>query len=110
DDNKESDTYNKMITLSRGYGFDFSGSARGERFEKNVTFGHTGYTGTMYWIDPVNQCFVILLTNRVNPDDSKPSSKAIIKLRKTVSTLAADALLGPTDAPPPANDHAFTSS
>jgi len=31
------------------------------------TFGHTGYTGTMVWIDPVNECFVILLTNRVYP-------------------------------------------
>ncbi len=31
------------------------------------TFGHTGYTGTMAWIDPKNDCFVILLTNRVYP-------------------------------------------
>jgi CubicO group peptidase (beta-lactamase class C family) len=31
------------------------------------TFGHTGYTGTMVWIDPENECFVILLTNRVYP-------------------------------------------
>ena len=31
------------------------------------TFGHTGYTGTMVWVDPENDCFVILLTNRVYP-------------------------------------------
>ena len=29
--------------------------------------GHTGYTGTSIWIDPVRDEFVVLLTNRVNP-------------------------------------------
>ena len=31
------------------------------------SFGHTGFTGTSIWIDPVNDLFVILLTNRVHP-------------------------------------------
>ena len=30
-------------------------------------FGHTGFTGTSVWIDPQQDVFVILLTNRVNP-------------------------------------------
>jgi CubicO group peptidase (beta-lactamase class C family) len=30
-------------------------------------FGHTGFTGTSIWIDPPNDVFIILLTNRVNP-------------------------------------------
>lgn len=30
-------------------------------------FGHTGFTGTSIWIDPGQDLFVILLTNRVNP-------------------------------------------
>ena len=30
-------------------------------------FGHTGFTGTSIWIDPAQDVFVILLTNRVNP-------------------------------------------
>jgi CubicO group peptidase (beta-lactamase class C family) len=30
-------------------------------------FGHTGFTGTSLWIDPANDVFVLLLTNRVNP-------------------------------------------
>ena len=29
------------------------------------TFGHTGYTGTSFYIDPINEVTVILLTNRV---------------------------------------------
>jgi CubicO group peptidase (beta-lactamase class C family) len=30
-------------------------------------FGHSGFTGTSIWIDPVNQVFVVLLSNRVYP-------------------------------------------
>ena len=30
-------------------------------------FGHTGFTGTSYYIDPDRNLFVVLLTNRVNP-------------------------------------------
>ncbi len=30
-------------------------------------FGHTGFTGTSLWIDPANNVFILLLTNRVNP-------------------------------------------
>jgi len=78
----------------RGYGVDF-GSAlasapRGERFEPGKTFGHTGYTGTMFWIDPKNDCFIVLLTNRVHPKDGT----SITPLRRKVSTIVAQALLG----------------
>ena len=31
------------------------------------SFGHTGFTGTMYWVDPKKDLIVILLTNRVYP-------------------------------------------
>jgi len=30
-------------------------------------FGHTGFTGTSLWIDPGNNLFILLLSNRVNP-------------------------------------------
>lgn len=32
-----------------------------------AAFGHTGFTGTSLWIDPVNDLYVVLLTNRVHP-------------------------------------------
>jgi len=56
----------------RGLGFDKPTLEPGEdRYPSPrvspETFGHTGYTGTMIWIDPTNDCFVILLTNRVYP-------------------------------------------
>ena len=81
----------------RGYGFDvatsYSGGPRGERFDKGTTVGHTGYTGTSFWLDPHNDAFVVLLTNRVHPDDDAE----IKMLRKRISTIVAEALLGPKD-------------
>ena len=29
--------------------------------------GHTGFTGTSLWIDPDNDFYVVILTNRVHP-------------------------------------------
>jgi beta-N-acetylhexosaminidase len=31
------------------------------------SYGHTGFTGTYFWVEPDQDLFVILLTNRVNP-------------------------------------------
>jgi len=39
-------------------------------------FGHTGFTGTSIWMDPENEVFVVLLTNRVHP------TRQNIKIRK----------------------------
>jgi CubicO group peptidase (beta-lactamase class C family) len=33
----------------------------------HAAFGHTGFTGTSIAIDPPNDVFIILLSNRVNP-------------------------------------------
>jgi uncharacterized protein YbbC (DUF1343 family)/CubicO group peptidase (beta-lactamase class C family) len=84
-------------TGCRGYGFDidtpYSG-CRGDRFERGTTYGHTGFTGTMFWIDPTHQCYFVLLTNSVHPN----GKGNILRLRHEVATAVADALLGP--APP----------
>ena len=29
--------------------------------------GHTGFTGTSLWIDPAQDLYIVLLTNRVHP-------------------------------------------
>jgi CubicO group peptidase (beta-lactamase class C family) len=79
--------------MTRGYGWDidssYSGGPRGTRFAKGKSFGHTGYTGTSYWIDPSNDAFVIILTNRVHPDDDAE----IKMLRKRIATVVGDALM-----------------
>jgi CubicO group peptidase (beta-lactamase class C family) len=88
-------------TNGRGYGLDFtSGFApapRGNRFEPGRTFGHTGWTGTSFWIDPEHGVYVVLLTSRVHPDGKGNASP----LRRKVATIAAEALLGPAPATKP---------
>jgi beta-N-acetylhexosaminidase len=37
------------------------------RYLSKQTYGHTGFTGTSLWIDPLRDLFVVLLTNRVHP-------------------------------------------
>ena len=54
-------------------------------------FGHTGFTGTSIWIDPENNVFVILLTNRVNPTREH---RAIGGVRVAVADAAMAAIGG----------------
>lgn len=42
-----------------------------------AVYGHTGYTGTCSWVDPVNKLVYVFLSNRTYPDDG------INKLAKT---------------------------
>jgi uncharacterized protein YbbC (DUF1343 family)/CubicO group peptidase (beta-lactamase class C family) len=74
----------------RGLGFDLDSAysaPRGELFPLG-SFGHTGFTGTSLWIDPVTQTYVILLTNAVHPVVKRPISS----LRARVATVVAAAL------------------
>ncbi|MFN2445808.1 MAG: serine hydrolase domain-containing protein [Vicinamibacterales bacterium] len=53
---------------SRALGWDTmrTSSSCGTRMSARA-FGHTGYTGTSLWIDPAQDLYVVLLTNRVHP-------------------------------------------
>jgi len=53
-------------------------------------FGHTGFTGTSFWVDPSRDLFVILLSNRVNP------TRANQKIGG-VRTALADAVVSTVD-------------
>lgn len=53
-------------------------------------FGHTGFTGTSLWLDPENNVFVVLLTNRVHP--TRENHK-ILKVRPRVHDLVMKAVL-----------------
>ena len=39
----------------------------------NKSFGHTGFTGTMFWLDPENDLILVFLTNRVYPNRDEGS-------------------------------------
>ncbi|MFC1555696.1 glycoside hydrolase family 3 N-terminal domain-containing protein [candidate division KSB1 bacterium] len=52
----------------RGLGWwMFDLNSPGGRYLSDNAFGHTGYTGTSIWIDPEEDMFIILFTNRVHP-------------------------------------------
>jgi CubicO group peptidase (beta-lactamase class C family) len=76
---------------ARSYGWDVDTSysaPRGEIFAKGEGFGHTGFTGTSVWVDPNSKTAVIVLTNRVHPDDKGN----VTRLRREIGTLVARAV------------------
>lgn len=77
----------------RTYGFSThtsDRSARGAIFDPNASFGHTGWTGTAYWIDPKNDLFYVLLTSRCHPNGSEGSAGPI---RREVATYIGEVLI-----------------
>jgi uncharacterized protein YbbC (DUF1343 family) len=76
--------------ILRGLGWDIDSPLSGNRGELFPigSYGHTGFTGTSIWIDPVSNTYVILLANSVHPF-RRP---AITGLRGKVATITAAAL------------------
>ena len=54
------------------------------------SYGHTGFTGTYFWVDPAKDLVVVLLTNRVNPT-RRNSKLGDLGLRSKFLQLALDA-------------------
>ncbi len=80
---------------TRALGWDtksLEGYSSAGQFFGPKSFGHTGFTGTSLWIDPDQQLFVILLTNRVYP--TRENGK-IRDVRPAVADLAYRAIVGP---------------
>jgi uncharacterized protein YbbC (DUF1343 family)/CubicO group peptidase (beta-lactamase class C family) len=74
----------------RGLGWDIDSpfaTNRGELLPVG-SFGHTGFTGTSLWIDPVTDTYIIVLTNAVHPR----GGKSAVALRTRIATVVADAL------------------
>lgn len=78
-------TLEKFITIqsdSRTWAWgvnNYKGSSAGNLMS-DTAIGHTGYTGTCAWIDFEKDIFIIILTNRVYPQDKKavtPTRRAI---------------------------------
>jgi CubicO group peptidase (beta-lactamase class C family) len=78
------------IAALRGLGMDidspFAQRPRGSLFPLG-SYGHTGFTGCVLWIDPGTHTFYVLLSNRVYPDDKAN----VLALYAELATLAAQA-------------------
>ena len=76
--------------MRRGLGWDIDSAysrPRGEQFPLG-SFGHTGFTGNAFWIDPFSKTFWIFLSNRVHPD----GKGNVVELYKSLGTVAAEAV------------------
>ncbi len=74
----------------RGLGWDLGPSFLSDHSEaaETAAYGHLGYTGTALWIDPLTKTYVIVLTNRVYPND-----KGDVKtLRADIKEVVSNAL------------------
>ncbi|MCH5247575.1 MAG: serine hydrolase [Muribaculaceae bacterium] len=71
-------TQSKTPNSRRGLGFDKpdtvnpNDSPTCDEADPSV-FGHTGFTGTIFWVDPVNELIYVFLCNRVNPSRITPN-------------------------------------
>lgn len=77
-------------TALRGFGWDIDSpysSNRGTLFPVG-SFGHTGFTGTSLWIDPVSDSYVIVLTNAVHPN----GPTGVTEMRAKIADMTAVAL------------------
>ncbi len=92
-------TVEKMITPQtpptlasvRAFGWDIDSpfaSNRGDLLPIG-SFGHTGFTGTSLWIDPVTNTYIIILSNAVHPAGG---SGAMVSIRTRTATAVAAAL------------------
>ncbi len=80
------------LAQRRGMGMDIDSPfarPRGALFPVG-SFGHTGFTGCILWIDPYSRTFFVFLSNRVYPDGTSD----ILPLYERLGTLAAQAALG----------------
>ena len=66
-------------------------SSAGDEFSAS-SFGHTGYTGTSFWVDPTEDLFFVLLTNHVYPDDTDDQ---ISQVRPRAADVVHRAIKGP---------------
>jgi CubicO group peptidase (beta-lactamase class C family) len=84
-------TSKKNSESDRLLGWDIKsehGSSAGTKFSIQ-SFGHTGFTGTSTWIDPVRNLFVVFLTNRVYPSRE---NKKILLVRPGLHDAVIDAI------------------
>jgi uncharacterized protein YbbC (DUF1343 family)/CubicO group peptidase (beta-lactamase class C family) len=85
------------VAVRRAGGFDLDSSfsrPRGMIFPLG-SFGHTGFTGGMMWIDPFSKTFFVFLSNRVHPNGTGD----VLRLQVALGTLAAEAARVPRETP-----------
>ena len=81
----------------RGLGWDIDtsfSSNRGDLLPVG-SFGHTGFTGTSLWIDPLTRIFVIVLSNRVHPIGKGDATPLRARIASIVASAVTDLVVPP---------------
>ena len=79
--------------VGRALGWDTYGDhpvTSGDIFDKDSTFGHTGYTGTSIIMNMRTRTAVIILANRVHPTDSG----SMAATRAAIANIVAGSICG----------------
>jgi serine-type D-Ala-D-Ala carboxypeptidase len=76
----------------RGLGWDLDSSFSNRGVLLPVgSFGHTGWTGTSVWADPITQTWIIILTSRTHPQ--LPAKNQLISDRRAIANIVAGSLI-----------------
>jgi beta-glucosidase-like glycosyl hydrolase/CubicO group peptidase (beta-lactamase class C family) len=57
------------------------------------SFGHTGFTGTMTWADPVTEIVYVFLSNRTFPDGFAPNKLSKENIREDIQKIIQEAII-----------------
>ena len=57
------------------------------------SFGHTGFTGTMAWVDPETEIVYVFLSNRTYPDSNAPNKLSKENIREDIQKVIQDAII-----------------
>ncbi len=82
----------KGAAIRRAGGMDIDSGfsrPRGDLFPIG-SYGHTGWTGNIIWIDPYSKTFYVFVSNRVHPN----GKGNVVPLYRTLGTLSAQAVRG----------------
>jgi uncharacterized protein YbbC (DUF1343 family)/CubicO group peptidase (beta-lactamase class C family) len=71
-----------------GWDLDVTDATDGDTFRSLRPFGHTGFTGTLLWLDPASGLYVVFLSNRLHPGGNGD----VTDLRAEVVRIAVSAL------------------
>ena len=74
----------------RGIGFDKPEDNYPSSRLSPESYGHTGFTGTFFWVDPKNDFIVVLLTNRVYPSRTQQGLYDLGIRRKIIDMVLAN--------------------
>lgn len=79
----------------RGYGFDkpaLEGEGPVTDMASDNSFGHSGFSGTYFWVDPDEELIFVFLSNRIHPDATN-TTLTKTDVRKNIHEIAYKAIV-----------------